>query len=147
MSLSNLREQVSALPGRFLERPGARQLMRYAVGGFFVTQFAALIYSLLAAVAHVNPLLANVVSTACGVCGGYLVHNHWSFPAGNATDEYGKAARFAVTTFLAFLFNAFWIWLLVASMRLPPLAPVPFMMFVTPWASFLVNRHWVFKAA
>ena len=147
MSLANLREQLSAPLANLRQRPGVRQLIRYAVGGFCVTQSAALIYSMLAAYAHMNPLVANVVSTACGVCGGYLVHNHWSFAGGNATDDYGKAARFAVTTLLAFLLNTLWIWLFVAGMHLSPLAPVPLMMFVTPWGSFLVNRHWVFKAA
>ena len=32
-------------------------------------------------------------------------------------------------------------------LQLPPLTPVPLMMFVTPWISFLLNRHWVFRAA
>jgi hypothetical protein len=35
----------------------------------------------------------------------------------------------------------------VTMSRLPPLAPVPLMILVTPWISFLLNRHWVFKAA
>ena len=147
MILAGLRDHLPAPLASFLARPGARQLIRYALGGLCVTQFAALTYSLLAAYAHVNPLRANVVSTTCGVCAGYLVHNNWSFSGGAVTNHYAKTARFGVTTMFAFLFNSFFVWLLVSSMHLSPLAPVPIMMFVTPWISFLANRYWVFKAA
>ena len=122
-------------------------MIRYALGGLFITQFAALTYSILAVLVHVNPLRANVVSTACGVCAGYLVHNNWSFAGGAATNPYAKAVRFGITTMLAFLFNSFFVWLLVSRMHFSPLAPVPIMMFVTPWISFLANRYWVFRAA
>lgn len=135
------REQLPVLSG-----PAARQLVRYAIGGFCVTQAAALLYSFLAVYGHVNPLEANVLSTVCGVFAGYLVHNYWSFAGGAATRYAGKAARFAVTTLLAFVFNSFWVWLLVTSLHFSPLAPVPIMMLVTPWVSFLANRYWVFKA-
>ena len=147
MSFSSFNEQSSHTLLNFLRGPGAKQLIRYAIAGFCVTQFAALNYSFLAIYAHLNPLLANVVSTACGVCVGYFVHNYWSFANGAATGEYAKAARFLVTTLLAFLFNSFWVWLLVSELWLSPLAPVPIMMFVTPWVSFIANRYWVFQAA
>jgi putative flippase GtrA len=39
------------------------------------------------------------------------------------------------------------VWFLVSTLHLPPLAPVPFMILATPWISFLLNRHWVFRAA
>jgi len=42
-----------------LLRPGVRQLARYAIAGFCVTQFAAAIYAALAMVAHIAPLKAN----------------------------------------------------------------------------------------
>jgi putative flippase GtrA len=126
---------------------GARQLARYVVAGFCVTQFAAFVYWSLASSAHVNPLIANVISTACGICLGYLVHDRWSFAEGAATGEHRKVLRFGITASLAFSFNSFWVWLLVSRMHLSPAAPVPVMMFLTPWASFLANRYWVFAAA
>jgi putative flippase GtrA len=141
----DVREQLPFELSRFLARPGGRQLIRYMIAGFCITQFAALIYSSLAVYAHVNPLQANVVSTGCGVCSGYLAHNYWSFAAGTAKGEFGKAARFGATTLVAFLFNSFWVWLLVSRMHLSAVAPVPIMMFVTPWVSFLANRYWVFR--
>jgi putative flippase GtrA len=132
---------------RVLARPGAKQLVRYAIAGFCVTQFAAAIYSALVLFLHVNALQANVVSTAFGLCAGYLVHSRWSFADGAAAAEHTKVGRFLLSALVAFIINSTWVWLLVSILRQPPLTPVPLMMFVTPWISFLLNRHWVFRAA
>jgi putative flippase GtrA len=143
-----LREQPALAPlSRLLERPGARQLIRYAIAGFCVTQFSALIYSVLAMAFHVAPLMANVASTACGVVVGYVVHDRWSFAEGEARNDAAKVARFLMATMLGFAVNSLWVWLLVTNFRLPALAPVPLMIFATPWVSFFINRYWVFKAA
>jgi putative flippase GtrA len=137
------RFQIDAL----LAKPATKQFIRYVIAGFCVSQFAALIYSTLTLFVQLEPLKANVVSTACGVTTGYLVHNYWSFAEGTARNSPSKMARFLTSAFLAFVVNTAWVWLLVKVLRFPPLAPVPFMMFATPWVSFFVNRHWVFKAA
>jgi putative flippase GtrA len=130
----------------FLARRATRQLMRYAIAGFCVTQCAAFIYSAIVLFRHVPPLQANVMSTVCGWCAGYVVHSRWSFAGGEARDEYSTVGRFVLTSSFAFLVNTGWVWLLVSVLHLSPLAPVPMMMFVTPWVSFLLNRYWVFKA-
>lgn len=135
--------QVLAL----LANPATRQLLRYACAGFCVTQIAAFIYSGLVFYAHVVPLRANMISTGIGLCIGYLVHDRWSFAGGAAKNEPGKVVRFLITSAVALSVNSAWVWLLVNRLHLSPLAPVPMMMFVTPWVSFFVNRHWVFKAA
>lgn len=131
----------------FLATPAAKQLIRYAIAGACVTQFAAFIYSALVLWMGLHPLTANVGSTACGLCVGYLAHSRWSFVDGTAEGEHAKIARFLLTCFLAFLVNTTWVWLLVSTLHLSPLAPVPLMMFATPWISFLLNRYWVFRAA
>jgi putative flippase GtrA len=132
---------------RLLAKPAARQLLRYAIAGLCVTQFAACVYSALVLYADVHALRANMVSTACGLCVGYVAHSRWSFAGGEESVEHAKIGRFLLTSLLAFLVNTTWVWLLVSIMRLPPLAPVPLMMLATPWISFLLNRHWVFRAA
>ena len=132
---------------RVLAKPGARQLVRSAIAGVCVTQFAAAVYSALVLFLHVNALQANVVSTAFGLCAGYLAHSRWSFASAAATAEHARVGRFLLSSLLAFMINSAWVWLLVSTLQLPPLTPVPLMMFVTPWISFLLNRHWVFRAA
>lgn len=138
--------RASYLPS-FLAAPAAKQLIRYAFAGFCVTQIAAGIYSALVLSFAMHPLEANVASTACGLAIGYAVHSRWSFAGATAEAEHAKIARFLLTSFLAFLVNSAWVFLLVSVMHLPPLAPVPLMMFATPWLSFLLNRHWVFRSA
>ena len=127
--------------------PAARQLIRYAFAGFCVTQFAACVYSALVFFLHLDPLFANVLSTGCGLCAGYFVHSRWSFANAATTDECWQVGRFLVASLIAFMVNTMWVWALVKMLHLPPLTPVPLMMLATPWISFLLNRHWVFKAA
>jgi putative flippase GtrA len=131
----------------FLAKPGAKQFVRYVIAGFCISQLAALIYSTLTLFAHVAPLASNCVSTACGVSLGYVVHNYWSFADGTAPNDPAKVARFLTSAAINLAVNTTWVWLFVSFLKLPALTPVPFMMFVTPWVSFFVNRHWVFKAA
>lgn len=140
------RQQYWAQVARLLASPAVRQLLRYVLAGFCVTQLAAFIYSALVFYLFVAPLRANFISTSFGLCIGYLVHNRWSFAGGLAKSETGKLARFLLTSLVALAVNSLWVWLLVSELQLSPLAPVPMMMLVTPWVSFFVNRHWVFKA-
>ena len=143
MSRVGVVDQLSGL----LAKPATRQLIRYAIAGFCVTQFAACVYSALVLFSRIPPLEANVVSTACGWCAGYVAHSRWSFAGGAASGEPATVGRFVLTSLLAFLINSAWVWLLVSTLHLPPLTPVPLMMLVTPWISFLLNRYWVFRAA
>lgn len=147
MSAVELLEQRWPKAATLLAMPATRQLIRYAFAGLCVTQFAACVYSAFVLFGHVDPLVANVLSTACGLCAGYVVHSRWSFAAGGSANESLQIGRFLLASLFAFLVNTMWVWLLVKMLHLPSLAPVPLMMLVTPWLSFLLNRYWVFKAA
>ncbi len=123
-----------------------RQLLRFVVAGFAVTLFSAAIYA--AAVAlGTAPLAANVISHGCGMCVGYAVHSRWSFAAERDGGEASMMLRFLLASGFSFLLNSLWVWLAVELLRLPPLAPLPAMIVLTPLISFVVNRHWVFRAA
>lgn len=130
-----------------LSRPGVRQLLRYVFAGLCVTQFAALVYSALVWFAGLDPLLANVMSTGCGLGAGYTVHSRWTFASPDRPNQSWQVGRFLIASLFAFLVNTMWVWTLVKVAHLPPLTPVPLMMLATPWLSFLLNRYWVFKAA
>ena len=118
------------------------QLIRFAIAGLGVTLFAAGIYLAVAILFHVPPLLANAVSTVCGVGVGYIVHSRWSFRADG--DDRIMAAKFLLSAAGAFALNSFWVWLAVHVLHLPAWTPVTGMVFATPLASFAVNRWWVF---
>jgi len=134
-----------ALPNLF-SASATRQLVRYAIAGFCVTQFAAGVYSAIIFFGGLDPLIANALSTICGLCAGYLVHSRWSFAGGASDSEHLQIGRFLLASLIAFMVNSFWIWLLVRVLHLSPFAPVPLMMVATPCVSFLLNRYWVFRA-
>ena len=123
-----------------------RQLVRFVVAGMAVTLFSAAIYT---ALVHVGlaPLAANLVSHGCGMAVGYTVHSRWSFNADTDGGERAMIVRFLVASGFAFLLNSCWVWLAIDAMGLPPLAPLPAMVVLTPLCSFILNRTWVFRAA
>jgi putative flippase GtrA len=129
-----------------LEKESVRQLLRFAVAGLGVTLFSAAIYSFVV-YAGVIPLAANVVSHGFGMALGYAVHSRWSFNADTEGGERGMIVRFLVASAFAFLLNSCWVWIAIDVLRLPPLAPLPAMVVLTPLCSFILNRTWVFRAA
>src|SRR4051794_36389262 len=147
MTMLELIEQHFPRVAPVITLPATRQMLRYAFAGFCITQFAAGIYTALVFFLHIDALFANVLSTGCGLCAGYMVHSRWSFATDTSANEAWQVGRFLLASFIAFAVNTTWVWLFVKKLHLPPLAPVPLMMLATPWISFLLNRHWVFKAA
>ena len=147
MKVLSFLEQRSPRLANILASPAARQLVRYAFAGLCVTQFAACVYSAAVLFLRVDPVVANVISTSFGLAAGYLVHSRWSFGGSGTSNQAWQVGRFVLASLFAFLVNSIWVLLLTKILRLSPLAPVPLMMFATPWISFLLNRYWVFKAA
>lgn len=118
------------------------QLARFAIAGLGVTLFAAGVYLAAAMTLHMAPLVANTVSTGCGIVVGYWVHSRWSFRAEG--DDRLMAAKFLLSAAGAFALNSLWVWLAVHAFHLPAWTPVTGMVFATPLASFAANRWWVF---
>lgn len=142
-----MRALAAALPP-FVRSDAFAQLVRYGIAGLGVTALSTMVYSAAAVAAGIAPLLANLCGYAVGLVVGYLVHSRWSFGARPEGDgEAATIARFVGATLFGFGLNSFWVWLLTGVLHLPPLAPVPAMIGVTPILSFLINRYWVFRAA
>ena len=123
------------------------QLVRFALGGFSVTLFATCVYIAASVGFGIAPLTSNTISHGFGIIASYLVHSRWSFAAGGKGEEGAMIARFLVVSAFAYALNSFWVWAATVALGLSPLAPVPAMIFVTPIASFLLNRYWVFRVA
>ena len=120
------------------------QLVRFAVAGLTVTAFSALIYLVLSSALAVPALLANVAAHSCGVMLGFQLHSRWSFRQDTRRDGPARLTRFAAASVASLSLNSLWVWALVHGLGAPPWAPVPAMLFVTPLASFAINRWWVF---
>ena len=137
----------SALAASLAGRRGFAQLVRFAVAGFGVTLLAVLVYAGFAQGLGIHPLAANTLSYIAGVVASYTVHSRWSFRTEQKGEEGAQILRFLTVSGFAFALNSFWVWLATIALHLPPMAPVPAMMFVTPLMSFVLNRWWVFRAA
>ncbi|MDB5695914.1 MAG: hypothetical protein JWN21_1457 [Sphingomonas bacterium] len=89
-------------------------------------------------------LLANVAGHLCGVVLGFQVHSRWSFRHHDRRDGLLRLLQFAAGSGASFLLNCFWVWTLVDGLGASPWVAAPAMLFVTPLASFAINRWWVF---
>lgn len=120
------------------------QMMRFALAGLAVTALSAVVYLGLSTASRVPPLLANIAGHLCGVIVGFQLHSRWSFRQDARHDGLTRLVRFAAGSGASFLLNSFWVWSLVNGLGSPAWAPIPAMLFVTPLASFAINRWWVF---
>ncbi|MDX3909139.1 MAG: GtrA family protein [Sphingobium sp.] len=122
------------------------QLMRYGLTGVTVTAIQAAIYWTLAALAHVDPQLANVAGYLVAVVAGYVLHGAFTFrDQGRADRDAARAIRFVAVSLVSLAINAMWVWLCVSRMGWAEWTPVPAMMLLTPAIVFVLNRQWVFR--
>ena len=124
----------------------AGQLVRFVVAGGLTTGLYTLVYSPLAGFGITSEQVANLAGYLVAVISGYLLHSRWSF-RGHGAGAKDTSWKFFVVSLFSYGANTFWVWLLTDDAMLAgpwwwPLAPI---LFVTPLATFLLNRLWVFK--
>ena len=124
----------------------AGQLVRFAVAGGLTTALYTAVYSPLAGFGWTSEQVANFAGYVVAVISGYLLHSRWSF-RGHGGRVQRTSWRFVVVSLVSYGANTFWVWLLTDDAMLAgpwwwPLLPV---LFVTPIATFALNRFWVFR--
>ena len=123
------------------------QLARFAVAGGITTALYTAVYSPLAGFKLTSEQVANLAGYLVAVVTGYVIHSRWSFRGHGRRDNAARTtSRFFVVSLVSYGLNTFWVWLLTDDAMLHgpwwwPLAPI---LFVTPLATFLLNRLWVF---
>ena len=120
------------------------QLVRFAIVGFSLAALYSAIYSLLAKYV-MTPVLAVVVAFLVSVSIGFVAHSRWSFRGHGAREDNRLKVKFLVVQFFGCLLNAAFTWVLTGIMHGPfwwPLIPA---IFVTPLATFALNRQLVFR--
>ena len=120
------------------------QLVRFAIVGFSLAALYSAIYSLLAKYV-MTPVLAVVVAFLVSVSIGFVAHSRWSFRGHGAREDNRLKVKFLVVQFFGFLLNEAFTWVLTGIMHGPfwwPLIPA---IFVTPLATFALNRQLVFR--
>ncbi len=122
------------------------QLIRYGATGGVVTLFGVAAYALAAAALRLHPQIANLIGFAVAVVIGYGLHSRISFRGHGGRDApAARTARFAVVSLVSYGLNSGWVWLLTGLAGGPFWWAIPFMVGVTPVATFALNRQWVFR--
>ena len=121
------------------------QLVRFALVGFFLAGVYSAIYLYLATYVMVQEL-AVAIAFLVAVSIGFVMHSRWSFRGhGRREDSRMKIKFLAVQTF-GFLLNELFTWGLTGPLvHGPNWWPIVPAIFVTPLATYGLNRQLVFR--
>lgn len=132
------------------QRTVGLQLLRFLVTGGFLTLLYAVIYSLviganlrMAPARHAQ--LANLSGYLVAMLLGYILHSRFSFQGHGTRDNVRRTTfRFFIVSLVSFGLNAFWTWLFATRLGFEKHVPLIPISFITPLATFTLNRKWVF---
>jgi len=132
---------LSTLPAH--HRETAAQIVRFGLVGIGLTLLYAAIYWPLATYV-MWPVFAVVIAFLVAVTVGFFLHSRWSFKGhGKVEDSRTKVQFLAVQSF-GFLLNAAFTWIGTDVLHGPTWWPLVPAVLVTPFATYLLNRLWVF---
>ena len=120
------------------------QLVRFTIVGLSL----AVVYSAISwylATYVMTPVLAVVVAFLVAVSIGFVLHSRWSF-RGHGRDEDNKLkVKFLLVQASGFLLNELFTWVLTGPLHGATWWPLVPAIFVTPLATFALNRQLVFR--
>lgn len=120
------------------------QLVRFAIVGFSLAALYSAVYSVLAKYV-MTPVLAVVVAFLVSVSIGFVAHSRWSFRGHGAAEDHQLKVKFLIVQFVGFLLNIAFTWVLTGPMHGPIWWPLVPAIFVTPLATFALNKRLVFR--
>lgn len=120
------------------------QLLRFAVVGFSLAGLYSAIYWYLATYV-MAPMLAVVVAFLVSVTIGFVLHSRWSFKGHGQREDRLLKIKFLLVQTSGFFLNEIFTWVLTGPLDGPTWWPLIPAIFVTPLATFWLNRQWVFR--
>src|SRR5260221_3767423 len=120
------------------------QLVRFAVVGFSLAALYSAIYWVLATYV-MTPVLAVVVAFIVSVSLGFVLHSRWSFRGHGAREDHRLKVKFLALQTSGFVLNEAFTWVLTGPMHGPTWWPLIPAIFVTPLATFALNKQLVFR--
>ena len=120
------------------------QLVRFAIVGFSLAAIYSAIYWYLATFV-MAPVLAVAVAFLVAVTLGFLLHSRWSFRGHGKREDHAMKVKFLLVQGSGFLLNEAFTWVLTGPMHGPTWWPLVPAIFVTPMATFVLNRQLVFS--
>jgi putative flippase GtrA len=127
-----------------VDRQTLGQLTRFAIVGFSLAGVYSIIYWYLATFV-MAPVLAVVIAFLVAVSIGFVLHSRWSFRGHGQAEDHKLKVKFLAVQFSGFLLNEAFTWALTGPLHGPTWWPLIPAIFVTPMATFLLNRQWVFR--
>jgi putative flippase GtrA len=119
------------------------QLVRFAIVGFSLAAVYSAIYWYLATYV-MTPVLAVVFAFLVAVSIGFVLHSRWSFRGHGKREDRRMKIKFLLVQGSGFLLNELFTWVLTGPMHGPTWWPLVPAILVTPLATYLLNRQWVF---
>ena len=121
------------------------QLVRFAIVGFSLAALYSAIYWYLATYV-MTPVLAVVVAFLVSVSIGFVLHSRWSFRGHGRHEDNVLKTKFLLVQLSGFFMNEIFTWVLTGPLvRGPTWWPLIPAIFVTPLATFILNRQLVFR--
>jgi putative flippase GtrA len=121
------------------------QLVRFAIVGFSLAAVYSAIYWYLATYV-MPPVLAVVIAFLVSVSLGFVLHSRWSFRGHGREEDHRLKVKFLLVQLSGFLMNEVFTWVLTGPLvHGPTWWPLIPAVFVTPLATFALNRQLVFR--
>ena len=126
------------------DRPALSQFVRFAIVGFSLAGVYSVIYWVLATYV-MTPMAAVVIAFLVSVSIGFVAHSRWSFRGHGAREDHRLKTKFLLVQTSGFVLNELFTWVLTGPMHGPTWWPLVPAIFVTPLATFALNRQLVFR--
>jgi len=120
------------------------QLVRFTLVGLFLAAIYSAVYWYLATYV-MTPVTAVVIAFVVSVTIGFVLHSRWSFRGHGNSEDRRLKIKFLAVQATGFLLNEAFTWVLTGPMHGPTWWPLVPAIFVTPFATFFLNRQWVFN--
>ena len=127
-----------------LQHETVGQLIRFAIVGFSLAGVYSVIYWVLATYV-MTPMAAVVIAFLVSVSIGFVAHSRWSFRGHGAREDHRLRTKFLLVQTSGFVLNELFTWFLTGPMHGPTWWPLIPAIFVTPLATFALNRQLVFR--
>lgn len=120
------------------------QLTRFAAVGLFLALIYSVIYYYLATFV-MPPVAAVLIAFLVSVSLGFVLHSRWSFRGHGQREDRAMQIKFLLVQTSGLVLNEAFTWILTGPMHGPTWWPLVPAIFVTPFATFALNRQWVFS--
>ena len=122
-----------------------KKIITFAGVGIAATFTHALLYYIFISGGLDNEQLANFFAYLPSLVVSYFGQRFLTFKSHIVDSEKKSATKFILVSFLTYLLNAFWVFVVSDILGLPPEYAILGILFFTPIISFVLFEIWVFR--